>query len=127
VLQCSVSVYSAGSETFSHRNSNCSVAQSLERAERIAAAAKAYQRPIRLRGYVSTALGCPYKGPVDPSRVVPVVKTLLAMGCYEVALADTIGAGSAGTTALLGPRPEEAVLAEEAQPHPVYFGPLLSD
>jgi hydroxymethylglutaryl-CoA lyase len=94
-----VAVFVAASETFSRKNINCGIAESLERARPIFAAAKA--RGVRVRGYISCTLGCPYEGDVDPARVAEVAESLFAMGSYEISLADTIGIGTAGKTQAL--------------------------
>ena len=87
-----VCVFSAASETFSQKNTNCSIAESLARAEPIVATAKA--DGIRVRGYISCVLGCPYEGDVDPATVAELARTLDAMGCYEISLGDTVGFGT---------------------------------
>jgi len=87
-----VAVFSAASETFSHRNTNCSIEESLTRAGAVAAAAKA--AGIRVRGYVSCALGCPYEGRISPRQVARVATHLFRLGCHEVSLGDTIGVGT---------------------------------
>lgn len=87
-----VAVFSAASETFSHRNTNCSVEESLSRAGTVAEAANA--AGIRVRGYVSCALGCPYEGRISPRQVARVAACLFRLGCYEVSLGDTIGVGT---------------------------------
>jgi hydroxymethylglutaryl-CoA lyase len=84
-----IAVFGAASEAFSQRNINCSIAQSLERFAPVIAAAKL--RKIKVRGYVSCVLGCPYQGDVAPEAVAEVAHTLLKMGCYEISLGDTIG------------------------------------
>ncbi|MBK6511073.1 MAG: hydroxymethylglutaryl-CoA lyase [Haliea sp.] len=89
-----VAIFAAASETFSHKNINCSVADSLQRYEKLMDAAR--QHNIAVRGYVSCVLGCPYEGDVAPMAVAEVTGKLLEMGCYEVSLGDTIGVGSAG-------------------------------
>ena len=94
-----VAVFVAASEAFSRRNINCTIAESLERAAPIFAAAKAHD--VRVRGYVSCVLGCPYEGDVDPRRVADVADALFALGAYEVSLGDTIGVGTAGRTKAL--------------------------
>ena len=94
-----VAVFVAASETFSHKNINCSIAESLDRARPIFDAAKA--RAVRVRGYISCVLGCPYEGRIDPQRVADIAHTLYRMGAYEVSLGDTIGTGTAGETATL--------------------------
>ena len=91
-----VAVFVAASETFSQKNINCGIAESLDRAHPIFAAAKT--NAVRVRGYISCVLGCPYEGKVDPRRVADVAETLYRMGAYEVSLGDTIGTGTAGET-----------------------------
>jgi hydroxymethylglutaryl-CoA lyase len=91
-----VAVFAAASEAFSQRNINCSISESLQRFVPVMDAAK--QQGIRVRGYVSCVLGCPYEGAVAAEQVAAVAKELFAMGCYEVSLGDTIGAGTAGAT-----------------------------
>jgi hydroxymethylglutaryl-CoA lyase len=91
-----VAVFAAASEAFSQKNINCSIAESLERFAPLMEAAKQYD--VRVRGYVSCVLGCPYDGSVPPEQVALVARELFAMGCYEVSLGDTIGAGTAGET-----------------------------
>ena len=91
-----VAVFVAASETFSQKNINCGIAASLERAKPVASAAKA--RRLRLRGYISCVLGCPYEGEIAPSRVRDVAAALKAMGCDEISLGDTIGTGTPGKT-----------------------------
>ena len=87
-----VAIFAAASEQFSQKNINCSVAESLRRFEPIMMAAKA--QGIKVRGYISCVLGCPYQGEVPVSAVVQVAKQLVSMGCYEVSLGDTIGVGT---------------------------------
>jgi len=102
-----VAVFVAATESFSRRNINCSVAESLERARPVFDAAKPLG--IRVRGYVSCVLGCPYEGDVDPAAVAGVAAGLYAMGAYEVSLGDTIGTGTAGKTRALIRRVGERV------------------
>ena len=94
-----VAVFGAASEAFSKKNINCSVEESLERFRPIAEQAK--QHGIRVRGYVSCVLGCPYEGEIAPQRVAPVARALYEMGCYEISLGDTIGVGTPGRTKAL--------------------------
>ncbi|MEP7180918.1 MAG: hydroxymethylglutaryl-CoA lyase [Betaproteobacteria bacterium] len=94
-----VAVFVAASETFSRRNINCTIAESLERAQPICAAAKSHG--IRVRGYISCVLGCPYEGEVAPAKVADVAAVLYDLGSYEVSLGDTIGVGTAGKTQTL--------------------------
>lgn len=89
-----VAVFAAASESFSRKNINCSVAESLERFASVAAAARGCGVPIR--GYVSCVLGCPYEGEVSPSAVAEVAASLLELGCFEISLGDTIGVGTPG-------------------------------
>ena len=91
-----VAVFAAASEAFSQKNINCSISESLARFVPVMEAAKA--NDIRVRGYVSCVLGCPYDGAIDPQQVAAVAAELFAMGCYEVSLGDTIGTGTAGAT-----------------------------
>jgi hydroxymethylglutaryl-CoA lyase len=89
-----VAVFVAASETFSQKNINCSISESLERARPVAAAAKTHG--VRVRGYISCVLDCPYEGEIAPSAVREVAAALQAMGCYEISLGDTIGTGTPG-------------------------------
>ena len=92
-----ISVFTAATEAFTKANTNCTIAESLKRCEPIVSLAKS--RDIRVRGYVSVALGCPYEGPdVDPHKVAEITRTLLAMGADEVSVADTTGMGTAPKT-----------------------------
>ena len=91
-----VAVFGAASESFSRKNINCSIAESLKRFEPVMAAAQG--AGVKVRGYVSCVLGCPYEGEVDPQAVADVAATLYQMGCYEVSLGDTIGVGTPGRT-----------------------------
>lgn len=87
-----IAVFAAASETFSQKNINCSIAESLERFVPVLEEAKAYG--IKVRGYVSCVMGCPYEGEIAPIAVARVAKALLDMGCYEISLGDTIGNGT---------------------------------
>jgi len=89
-----VAVFAAASETFSQKNINCSIDRSLERFAPVVGAANG--RRMRVRGYVSCALGCPYEGEVAPEAVARVARRLLELGCYEVSLGDTVGVGTPG-------------------------------
>ncbi len=91
-----VAVFAAASEAFSKRNINCSIAESLERFKPVMEAAG--KEKIRVRGYVSCVLGCPYEGEIKPERVAEVAQALYEMGCYEISLGDTIGTGTPGKT-----------------------------
>lgn len=87
-----VAVFGAASESFTQKNINCSIAESLERFAPVIEMAQKTGVPVR--GYVSTVLGCPYEGEIAPQKVAEVSKTLFEMGCYEISLGDTIGVGT---------------------------------
>jgi hydroxymethylglutaryl-CoA lyase len=91
-----VAIFGAASESFSRKNINCSIAESLERFRPVAHAAR--RTGVKVRGYVSCVLGCPYEGDVPAANVARVAKALYEMGCYEVSLGDTIGTGTPGKT-----------------------------
>ena len=101
-----VAVFGAASESFSQKNINCSIAESLDRFLPVMEAAKQHKIPVR--GYVSTVLGCPYEGDIAPEQVAKVAKALADMGCYEISLGDTIGTG----TPLKAKRMLDAVAAD---------------
>ncbi|HCL12275.1 MAG TPA: hydroxymethylglutaryl-CoA lyase [Alteromonas sp.] len=94
-----VAVFAAASESFSQRNINCSIEQSLERFQPVFRLARQHNLPVR--GYVSCVMGCPYEGAISPDAVLAVSQTLLDKGCYEISLGDTIGTGTPGQTAQL--------------------------
>jgi len=87
-----VAVFGAASESFSQKNINCSIDESLARFEPLMLMAKEHGLPVR--GYVSCVLGCPYEGEIDVAKVAQVAKKLLDMGCYEISLGDTVGVGT---------------------------------
>lgn len=87
-----VAIFGAASEGFSQKNINCSIAESLERFAPVLQAAQAAN--LKVRGYVSCVLGCPYDGEIAPEQVAWVAEKLYQMGCYEVSLGDTIGVGT---------------------------------
>jgi hydroxymethylglutaryl-CoA lyase len=91
-----VAVFGAASESFSKKNINCSIAESLDRFRPVADAARA--AGVKVRGYISCVLGCPYEGDIAPVKVAEVARALHDMGCYEVSLGDTIGTGTPGRT-----------------------------
>lgn len=101
-LECGakeVAIFGAASESFSQKNINCSIAESLARFEPVLSAAR--QAGVPVRGYVSCVAGCPYEGRVDPEQVARVAGELHRMGCYEISLGDTIGVGTPGSTAAM--------------------------
>jgi len=87
-----VSVFAAASEGFSRANINCTVAESVERFKPVLARAK--EDDVRVRGYISCVLGCPFDGEIKPKAVADLAKTLWDLGCYEISLGDTIGVGT---------------------------------
>jgi len=91
-----VAIFGAASESFSRKNINCSIAESLERFRPVADAAR--EAGVRVRGYISCVLGCPYEGAIAPQKVAEVAHALYDMGCYEISLGDTIGTGTPGKT-----------------------------
>lgn len=100
-----IAVFGSASESFARKNINCSIAESLERFRPVVEQALAHG--IRVRGYVSCMLGCPYEGAIAPDAVAKITKALADMGCYEVSIADTIGVGT--------PRQARQVLERVAQ------------
>jgi hydroxymethylglutaryl-CoA lyase len=94
-----VAVFAAASESFSQRNINCSIAESLTRFAPVMSAAKS--AGVKVRGYISCVLGCPYEGKVAPQKVAEVALRLAEMGCYEISLGDTIGVGTPGKAAAM--------------------------
>jgi hydroxymethylglutaryl-CoA lyase len=91
-----VVVFGAATESFSKRNTNCSIAEGLARFSEVCA--EAIARGLKVRGDISVCLGCPYEGEVQPAQVTRVARELYAMGCYEITIADTIGSGTPGKT-----------------------------
>lgn len=87
-----IAIFGAASESFSQKNINCSIAESLDRFAEVCERARAEH--IRVRGYVSCLVGCPYEGKIEPAQVAPLVRRLFELGCYEVSLGDTIGVGT---------------------------------
>jgi hydroxymethylglutaryl-CoA lyase len=104
-----VAVFASASEQFSRRNINCTIRESLERFRSVVETAHAHD--IKVRGYVSCVLGCPYEGRVDPEKVADVALLLLELGCHEISLGDTIGRGT--------PREVRAMLEVSARRVPV--------
>ncbi len=105
-----IAVFAAATEAFSRKNINCSIEESLARFAPVAAAARSHG--LRVRGYISCVLGCPYEGAVDSARVAELAARLLALGCYEISLGDTIGVGTPGKArALVEATAEQVPLA----------------
>jgi hydroxymethylglutaryl-CoA lyase len=104
-----VAIFASASESFSEKNINCSIAESIERFRPVAEAARNYR--ILLRGYVSCVVECPYEGAIAPAAAARVARSLADLGCYEISLGDTIGRGTPeAVDAML-----EAVLGEIAE------------
>jgi len=110
-----IAVFSAASENFSKKNTNCSIAEGLERFSAVCKAA--HLREIRVRGYISCVLGCPYEGEVEPGKVAHVAMLLYEMGCYEISLGDTIGVGTPGKTKAMIEAVAERVPVEKLAGH----------
>ena len=114
-----ISIFTAATDAFTKANLNTSITESLSRLEPVAKAA--LDRGLRVRGYVSVVIACPYSGKVDYKRVRDVAKSLIDMGCYQVSLGDTVGKGTPDTVA--------EMIAEVKQSVPVQklaVGPILS-
>ena len=110
-----VAVFAAASESFSQKNINCSIAESIERFKPLAEQALA--NDIRLRGYISCVVGCPYEGNVNTEKNADIAKQLLGMGCYEISLGDTIGVGTPASVEKLLARLLEDIPAEKLAVH----------
>ncbi len=110
-----VAVFGAASESFSVKNINCSIDESMDRFQAVMEAAQ--QRGIAVRGYISCVLGCPYEGEVDLTRVAEIAGRLLDMGCYEISLGDTIGTGTPSQAARMVQTVAERVPTERLAAH----------
>jgi hydroxymethylglutaryl-CoA lyase len=110
-----VAVFTASSESFARHNINCTIAESIERFRPVMEMARAHR--VRVRGYISTAFGCPYQGAVAPSAVARVADALLALGVDELSLGDTIGVGTPNQVAELVPLMAERVSLERVGMH----------
>ncbi|MFT4256231.1 MAG: hydroxymethylglutaryl-CoA lyase [Pseudoxanthomonas sp.] len=110
-----VAVFGAASESFSQKNINCSIAESLKRFEDVMRAAQANRIPVR--GYVSCVLGCPHEGDIAPQAVADVATALHEMGCHEISLGDTIGVGTPGRTQRMLEAVMKSVPAERLAGH----------
>jgi len=108
-------VFGAASETFSQKNINCSIAESLARFRPVVTAA--LESGIAVRGTVSCALGCPYEGVITPEAVADVTRELLEMGCEEISIADTIGVGTMERTRMVMEAVLEVVDAAQVNAH----------
>ncbi|WP_119680183.1 hydroxymethylglutaryl-CoA lyase [Indioceanicola profundi] len=110
-----IAVFGAASESFSRRNINCSIAESLDRFRPVAEQALA--AGLKVRGYVSCVLGCPYEGEIDAGKVAEVAAALVSMGCYEVSLGDTIGVGTPARAKRMAQRVAQDVSADRLALH----------
>jgi len=110
-----VAVFAAASEAFSAKNINCTIAESLERFQPVLDMARA--SGVAVRGYVSCVLGCPYQGEVPVAKVVEVSQALMAMGCYEVSLGDTIGVGTPDKARAMAKAVADTIGAERTALH----------
>jgi len=110
-----VAIFASASETFSQKNINCSIEESFGRFAPVLEAARAAGLPVR--GYVSCVVACPYEGPIAPAAVRAVVERLMAAGCHEVSLGDTIGAGRPETIAEMLEEVLRALPAERLAGH----------
>ncbi|KAJ3309612.1 3-hydroxymethyl-3-methylglutaryl-CoA lyase [Blyttiomyces sp. JEL0837] len=110
-----VAIFGAASESFSQKNINTSIKESLSRFEEVTK--KAADAGIKVRGYVSCVLGCPFEGPISPKAVADVAKALKDMGCYEVSLGDTIGVGTPGSMLKMLDEVEKVVPVGEIAVH----------
>jgi len=121
-----VAIFGAASESFSRKNINCSIAESLHRFRPLAQ--EAQKHGVKVRGYVSCVLGCPYEGNVPAAQVAKVAKALYDMGCYEVSLGDTIGTGTpAKTKAMIEACGAEVPIAKLAGHYHDTYGQALAN
>jgi len=110
-----IALFAAATETFSQKNTNCSIDESIDRFTDVVR--KAQQHNMRIRGYISCALGCPYEGEVDIDVVVGLTKRLHDIGCYEVSVADTIGVGTANKAQALFERLASVLPVDQLAAH----------
>jgi hydroxymethylglutaryl-CoA lyase len=121
-----VAIFGAASEAFSKRNINCSIAESLERFAPVAEAARSAN--IKVRGYISCVVGCPYEGEIAPQKVGEVAEALFHMGCYEISLGDTIGVGTpAKTQAMIEACAKRVPIAQLAGHYHDTYGQALAN
>lgn len=117
-IECGVeeiALFAAATETFSQKNTNCSIKESVARFTEVVARAQA--ESIRIRGYISCALGCPYEGDVDFDVVTMLTQRLHDIGCYEISIADTIGVGTASKAQALFEQVAKVVPVDQLAGH----------
>ncbi|KAG0167228.1 3-hydroxymethyl-3-methylglutaryl-CoA lyase [Apophysomyces sp. BC1034] len=110
-----VAVFTAVTESFNRKNTNCSTEESLNRVSQVVK--QALEQKLRVRGYLSCVLGCPYEGQVAPEKVGEMAQKLYEMGCYEISLGDTIGVGTPGSMATMLDQVLKTVPAEAVAVH----------
>jgi len=110
-----VAVFASATESFSQRNINCSIKESLERFRPVMTEAALHNLPVR--AYVSCVVGCPYEGEVDPAAVERVAAALIEMGCYEISLGDTIGKGTPGSIGDMLEQVQKTLTADQLALH----------
>lgn len=110
-----IAVFTTPSETFCKKNANCTVEESILRIQELTELSKIHD--VKVRGYISCVLGCPFEGEINPSAVLSLVKRLLVLGCYEISLGDTIGIGTPGKTEKLLKRVLNDIPAEKIAVH----------
>ena len=110
-----VAVFASATESFSQRNINCSIKESLERFRPVMTEAALHNLPVR--AYVSCVVGCPYEGEVDPAAVERVAAALIEMGCYEISLGDTIGKGTPGSVGDMLEQVQKTLTADQLALH----------
>uniref|UniRef100_A0A914CQQ2 hydroxymethylglutaryl-CoA lyase n=1 Tax=Acrobeloides nanus TaxID=290746 RepID=A0A914CQQ2_9BILA len=110
-----IAVFCAASETFTKKNVNCTIEESLKRLKEVTELAQ--KNRLRIRGYISTVIGCPYDGKTDPKLVAKLAENLMNLGCYEISLGDTIGVGSVGSVNSLLDEVSKSVPLEKIAVH----------
>jgi len=110
-----IAIFTAATDAFTRANTNTTVKESLERLAPVARAA--LDKGLRVRGYVSVVITCPYSGPVDPKKVREVTEALIKMGCYEVSLGDTVGTGTPGSVSEMLEEVKKGVPVEKLAGH----------
>jgi hydroxymethylglutaryl-CoA lyase len=110
-----ISGFAAASETFSQKNTNCTIEESLERLRQVAE--KALSENLKVRGYISCVLGCPYEGEVSMDTVAEIAKRLSDLGCYEISLGDTIGVGTPAKAQAMIERVKQVVPVNQLAAH----------